>query len=111
MSLWKVARFRAVLLLAAFTFAGPAVAAESKTAGSPLRGTYQNADGMTIIEFLSEGKAYLSFHGFTQECTHKQSGKKIVLTCDDEDTVFAVNDDGALSGPPDSFLVRMKKKP
>lgn len=81
-----------------------------KATGSTLRGTYQNANGEAVIEFLSEGKAFFSFHGVTGACTHKQNGKDVILTCDDEDMVFTVNDDGSLAGPPDSFVSRMKKK-
>jgi len=96
-----------VLLVAGVSFACSANAAE----GSKLRGTYENSDGKTLIEFKAGGKAFFSFHGITMECTHKQDGKKIVVTCDGEDTVFTVADDGALAGPPDSFVTRMKKKP
>ena len=99
------------LIVLAASLAPRAFAAEPKPVGSPLKGTYQNADGMTLVEFQSGGKAFFSFHGVTQECTHKQSEKKIVLSCDGEDTVFAVADDGALAGPPDSFLARLTKKP
>lgn len=104
------ARCGFVLLVAVVTFLSSAIAAEPK-AGSKLRGTYQNADGMTLIEFKPGGQAFFSFHGLTQECAHKQDGKKIVLTCDGEDTVFTVADNGALAGPPESFIAPMKKKP
>lgn len=80
------------------------------SAPSSLRGTYQNADGGVTIEFLPAGKAFFSFGGASLECTHRQSGKKLTLTCADDDTLFTVNDDGTLAGPPDSFVTRMKKK-
>ncbi len=92
---------------------GTAAAAPAKpatAAGSSLRGTYQNADGTAQIEFLPAGKAFWSFHGATMECTHAQNGKKLVLTCDGADMAFTVGEDGALAGPPDSFMARMKKK-
>lgn len=111
MSLPSAGRYSLVLLVAAVSFACSAIAAESKAVGSKLRGTYQNSDGMTLVEFQTGGKAFFSFHGLTQECTHKQDGKRIVLTCDGEETAFTVADDGALAGPPESFVARMKKKP
>lgn len=85
----------------------------AKKAGpSPLLGTYENADGKTVLEFLAEGKAYFSFHGVTNDCSHSGNAKKVTVTCDGVDTafVFTVNSDGSLAGPPDSFVTRMKKK-
>ncbi len=73
-------------------------------------GVYTNADGNTSIEFLKDGKAHFSLHGLGGECTYTQSGKQVVLTCDGETTEFTIGDDGALAGPPDGFMSRMKKK-
>jgi hypothetical protein len=83
----------------------------AKAGASPLVGTYENADGKTLIEFLAGGKAYFSFHGVTADCAHSGNAKKVTVTCDGEDMVFAVNSDGSLAGPPESFVTRMKKKP
>ena len=93
--------------------AAPSSEAAKKAGPSPLVGTYENADGKTVLEFLAEGKAYLSFHGVTNDCSHSGNVKKVTVTCDGVDTafVFTVNSDGSLAGPPDSFITRMKKKP
>ncbi|MCC7546292.1 MAG: hypothetical protein IT532_00855 [Burkholderiales bacterium] len=93
--------------------AEPAAAAPARTAASgpsPLAGTYANADGGVQIEFKPKGVAFMSMQGLTMECTHKGTAMLVVLTCDDEDLQFKVDDDGALRGPPDSFVARMKKK-
>lgn len=77
---------------------------------SPLKGTYANSDGGVQVEFLPKGKAFMSFHGLTQECSHKGTAKAVVLTCDDEDLALTVDEDGALRGPPDTLVARLKKK-
>jgi len=92
------------------TASAAAAAKPANVAGSSLRGTYQNADGSVQIEFLPGTKAFWSLQGATMECTHKQNGKKVVLSCDGDDVAFSVNDDGSLAGPPDSLMTRMKKK-
>ena len=89
----------------------PSSETPAKAAPSTLVGTYENADGKAVIEFLAGGKAYFSFHGITGDCTHSGNARKVTVTCDAEDTVFTVNSDGSLAGPPDSFVARMKKKP
>lgn len=81
-----------------------------KGGGSPLKGTYVNADGAMVIEFLPKGKAFFSMYGMSQPCTHRGNASSVTLTCDGDDLVFTVDEDGALAGPPDSFVARMKKK-
>ena len=92
--------------------AAPSPETAKKAGPSPLVGTYENADGKTVLEFLAEGKAYFSFHGVTNDCSHSGNAKKVTVTCDGVNTafVFTVNSDGSLAGPPDSFVTRMKKK-
>jgi hypothetical protein len=81
-----------------------------QSGGSSVEGEWENADQKTIVELLPKGKAFLSFHGLTQECSYRVEGKKITMTCDGEDTVFTIEDDGTLAGPKESFLARMKRK-
>jgi hypothetical protein len=99
--------------------AGLALAAEGGTANAKpqaapasagIEGEYENADQKTVIELLPKGRAFLSFHGLTQECSYAVEGKSLKLTCDGEETRFTIEDDGTLMGPPDSFLTRMKRK-
>ena len=89
---------------------GLALGACGGAGGGAVSGVYTNADGNTSIEFLKDGKAHFSLHGLGGECTYTQSGKNVVLTCDGETTEFTIGDDGALAGPPDGFMTRMKKK-
>jgi hypothetical protein len=72
--------------------------------------TYQNANGMVQVEFKSGGKAFTSLNGMTNACTYTQESKTITLECEGDKTVFTVNDDGSLSGPPSGFLARLTKK-
>ena len=72
--------------------------------------TYEGNGGVVKIEFKSGGKAYMSAGPATTACTYTESGKTVTLICVGDKTVFSVEDDGALSGPPDGFLTRLTKK-
>ena len=61
------------------------------------------------IEFKSGGKAYVSAGPTTTTCSYTESGKSLTLTCVGDKTVFTVDDDGALNGPPDGLLTRLNK--
>ena len=79
--------------------------------GSKVEGnTYEGNGGVVKIEFKSGGKAYLSAGPATTTCTYTESGKTVTMICVGDKTVFTVEDDGALSGPPDGFLTRLTKK-
>ena len=69
--------------------------------------TYEDNGGVVKIEFKSGGKAYLSAGPATTTCTYSESGKTVTLICVGDKTVFTVEDDGALSGPPDGLLTRL----
>jgi hypothetical protein len=86
---------------------GGEAAARSNAA---VAGAYTNAEGNASVEFMSGGTAQFSLHGVGGRCTYAQTERTITLTCEGETTAFTVEDDGALTGPPDSFLTRMKKK-
>ena len=72
--------------------------------------TYADNGGVVKIEFESGGKAYVSAGPMTQTCTYTESGKRVTLACPEDKTVFAVGDDGALSGPPDGLLTRLTRQ-
>jgi hypothetical protein len=72
--------------------------------------TYEGNGGVVKIEFKSGGKAYMSAGPATTTCTYTESGKTVTLICVGDKTVFTVEDDGALSGPPDGLLTRLTKK-
>ena len=78
--------------------------------GSVDGSTYQNANGMILVEFKSDGKAFTSLNGMTATCKYKQDSKTITMECEGDKTVFTLNDDGSLSGPPNGFLARLTKK-
>ena len=72
--------------------------------------TYIDNGGVVQIEFKSDGKAYVSTGPATNTCTYSESGKTVTLICDGDKTVFTVDEDGALNGPPGGFLTRLTKK-
>jgi hypothetical protein len=96
---------------------GLAVACASIACGSAsargdanVAGIYANPEGNASVEFMSGGKAHFSLHGVGGQCTYTQKDRQILLICEGERTEFTVEDDGALIGPPDSFMTRLKKK-
>jgi hypothetical protein len=72
--------------------------------------TYAGNAGVVQIEFKSGGKAYVSTGPVSTPCTYTESGKTVTLVCEGDKTVFAVDDDGALNGPPGGMLGRLTKK-
>jgi hypothetical protein len=72
--------------------------------------TYEDNGGVVKMEFKSDGKAYVSTGPVTNSCTYTESGKTVTLTCEGDKTVFTLDDDGALNGPPGGFLARLTKK-
>jgi hypothetical protein len=78
----------------------------SSVAGS----TYIDNGGVVQIEFKSGGKAYVSTGPVSNACTYSQNGKTLTLICNGDKTIFTVDDEGALNGPPNGFLSRLTKK-
>jgi hypothetical protein len=72
--------------------------------------TYETNGSVVKIEFQSGGKAFLSTGPLTTNCTYTTEGKAVTLVCEGEKTVFTVNDNDSLSGPPGGFLMRLTKK-
>jgi len=93
----------AVLMIGAL---GATVGCGGKVEGN----TYEDNGGVGKIEFKSGGKAFLSAGPATTTCTYSESGKTVTMICVGDKTVFTVEDDGALSGPPDGLLTRLTKK-
>ena len=71
--------------------------------------TYQDNGGVVKVEFKSDGKAFVSTGPVTNNCTYTESGKAVTLICEGDKTVFTVDSDGALNGPPGGFLTRLTK--
>jgi hypothetical protein len=78
----------------------------SSVAGS----TYAGNGGVVQIEFKSDGKAFVSTGPLSHACTYSESGKSVTLICDGDKTVFTVDGDGDLNGPPDGFMGHLTKK-
>jgi hypothetical protein len=72
--------------------------------------TYAGNGGVVQVEFKSGGKAYVSTGPVSTPCTYTESGKTVTLICEGDKTVFTVDDDGALIGPPGGMLARLVKK-
>jgi hypothetical protein len=94
------------LAVAVIGLVGVGIACGGKVEGN----TYEGNGGMVKIEFKSGGKAYLSAGPATTTCTYTEDGKTVTMICVGDKTVFTVEDDGALSGPPDGMLTRLTKK-
>src|SRR5216683_866625 len=102
-SKFRLSNALAVVMIGAL---GAAIGCSGKVEGN----TYEDNGGVVKIEFKSGGKAYLSAGPATTTCSYSESGKSVTLTCVGDKTVFTVEDDGALSGPPDGLLTRLTKK-
>jgi hypothetical protein len=72
--------------------------------------TYAGNGGVVQVEFKSGGKAYVSTGPVSNPCSYTESGKTVTLVCEGAKTVFTVDDDGALNGPPGGMLGRLEKK-
>ena len=77
-----------------------------------VQGTYTGADGAMTLELKSGGAATFSFMGQTAQCSYTTSGNQVTVNCkgDAGKTVFTVQSDGSLAGPPGSFFPPLKKK-
>src|SRR5438552_10575650 len=82
------------------------IGCSGKVAGN----TYTDNGGVVKVEFKSGGKAYVSTGPVTNTCSYEESGKSVTLTCEGDKSVFTVDDDGDLNGPPGGFLSRLTKK-
>ena len=84
--------------------------AATSCGGSAEGHVYSGNGGAVRIEFKSGGKAFVATGPVSTPCTYTQSGKTLTLVCEGDTTVFKVDDDGALIGPPDGFLSRLTKE-
>ena len=72
--------------------------------------TYEGMSGTIKIEFQSGGKAVTSIGPLSTDCTYTEDSKSITLSCAGQPTVLTINEDGSLSGPQGSVMVRLTKK-
>ena len=87
-----------------------ALAATIGCSGGVGGNTYEDNGGVVKIEFKSGGKAYVSTGPVTNTCSYEENAKSVTLTCEGDKSVFTVDDDGDLNGPPGGFLTRLTKK-
>ena len=76
-------------------------------------GTYSDANGAVILELRSGGHANFTFMGDVEDCSYTSGGRQLTLTCKGSPaptTVFAIHDDGSLTGPPGSFMPPLRKE-
>ncbi len=99
-------KFSNVLAVGVISTLSLAIGCSGKVEGN----TYEGNGGVVRVEFKSGGKAYVSAGPATTTCTYSESGKTLTLICEGDKTIFTVEDDGALSGPPDGLLTRLTKK-
>ena len=87
------------------------ILAATVACGGGVKGnTYVDNGSVVQIEFKSDGKAFVSTGPVSTSCTYSESGKSVTLICEGDKTVFTVDDDGALNGPPGGMLSRLTKK-
>ena len=76
--------------------------------GSRVTGhTYHNNGGVVQVEFKSCDKAYVSAGPTSHVCTYSELGEVVSLVCDGNTTNLAIQDDGALVGPPHGLMARL----
>lgn len=92
-------------------FAGAAVAllCFTLTACSKVKGNTYEA-GMMALSFQSGGKATFSAAGDAASCTYTESGNTVTVICGGDTTVFTVDGDGNLAGPPGSLMGKLIKR-
>jgi hypothetical protein len=103
----KAAHVRARLLVA---ITGISLAAAACGGGGVQGNTYEGNGGVVRIEFKSGGQAFVSTGPVTTPCTYSEGGKQVTLVCENDKTVFTVEEDGALTGPQGGMLGRLTKK-
>jgi len=79
--------------------------------GSSVTGTYADASGSFGLDVKSGGQATITYMGAADPCTYTSTGKQLTLNCQGQagNAVFTINDDGSLTGPPDSAIPQLKK--
>jgi hypothetical protein len=113
---------KAVARVSAVTFALALISCSNKASGEAGQTTetssgrvqghvYHGNGDVVVVEFKSNGKAFVSTGPVSTPCTYSQKGNNVTLICEKDTTKFTVDpDDGALIGPSDGFLGRLTRK-
>ena len=72
--------------------------------------TFEGSGGAFKIQFMDGGKASVALGTLVGDCTYVQKDKTITITCEGNPMDFTVNDDGSLSGPPNTDLGTLSRK-
>ena len=77
-----------------------------------IQGTYSDGPGTLILELRSGGKAEITDHGDSEQCTYTVSEKKLNLDCKGQwgKTVFAIHDDQSLTVVGSAFPMPALRK-
>ena len=77
-----------------------------------IQGTYSDGPGTLILELRSGGKAEITDHGNSEQCTYAVSEKKLNLDCKGDwgKTVFAIHDDQSLTVVGSAFPMPALRK-
>ena len=77
-----------------------------------IQGTYSDGPGSLILELRAGGKAEITDHGASEECTYTVSEKKLNLDCKGDwgKTVFAIHDDQSLTVVGSAFPMPALRK-
>lgn len=77
--------------------------------GSKLQGHYSNVNGTVTLELESDGKASLTLMGESIPCTYRVDGSRVSIDCKGDTTLFTIQSDGSLAGPPGSLIGALRK--
>lgn len=77
-----------------------------------IQGTYSDGPGTLILELRPGGKAEITDHGNSEQCTYAVSEKKLNLDCKGDwgKTVFAIHDDQSLTVVGSAFPMPALRK-
>ena len=77
-----------------------------------IQGTYSDGPGTLILELRSTGKAEITDHGDSEQCTYTVSEKRLNLDCKGQwgKTVFAIHDDQSLTVVGSAFPMPALRK-
>lgn len=74
-----------------------------------LEGKYQDESHLVTIELGPGGKGSFAFGAVSTPATYTVDGNKITIDVKGDKSVFTLNSDGSLSGPPESPFGKFQK--
>lgn len=77
--------------------------------GSKVVGHYTNENGSMTLDLKPGGQASMTLLGESKPCTYTTESSQVKVQCEGDEFDFTVQDDGSLTGPPDSMMGALKK--